>query len=192
VSIRTGSNDPLELELIESAYDVAWKAIVARDLNRDTSRDAERQGSLRRLIFVFARQGAIDFDTLCDKVLGVCLRLGCRLRPRNEAVRRREAFRRSEDSRNIFSISRHDYVDPREPKLHGEKGRPPKRAPLYRIITGSRLGRKRFRLCGILRGSFHHLPLEKGLKLERRTRLQFAVGIPMPSELSTMPAIKSW
>jgi len=58
-------------------------------------------------------------------------------------------------------------------------------------VTGSRLGRKRFRLCGILRGSFHHLPLEKGLKLERHTRLQFAVGIPMPSELSTMPAVKS-
>jgi hypothetical protein len=69
-SFKPDAFDPLELELIESAYDVAWKTIVARDLNRDTSRDAERQASLRRLIFVFARQGPLDFDTLCDKVLG--------------------------------------------------------------------------------------------------------------------------
>ena len=69
-SFKPDAFDPLELELIESAYDVAWKTIVARDLNRDTSRDAERQASLRRLLFVFARQGPVDLDTLCDKVLG--------------------------------------------------------------------------------------------------------------------------
>jgi hypothetical protein len=69
-SFKPDAFDPRELELIESAYDVAWKTIVARDLNRDTSRDAERQASLRRLIFVFARQGPVDLDTLCDKVLG--------------------------------------------------------------------------------------------------------------------------
>jgi hypothetical protein len=39
-SFKPDAFDPLELELIESAYDVAWKTIVARDLNRDTSRDA--------------------------------------------------------------------------------------------------------------------------------------------------------
>ena len=69
-SFKPDAFNPLDLETIESAYDVAWKTIVARDLYRDTSRDAERQASLRRLIFVFARQGPVNFDTLCDKVLG--------------------------------------------------------------------------------------------------------------------------
>jgi hypothetical protein len=69
-SFKPDAFDPLELETIESVYDVAWKTIVARDLYRDTSRDAERQTSLRRIIFIFARQGPVDFDTLCDKALG--------------------------------------------------------------------------------------------------------------------------
>ena len=61
--------DPLDLELIDRVYEVAWEQIKARDLFRDPSQDEERQQSLRKLIFTLAPPGHVDFDKLCDLVL---------------------------------------------------------------------------------------------------------------------------
>ena len=136
-SFKPDAFDPLDLELIESVYNVAWKTIVARDLYRDTSRDAERQASLRRLIFIFARQGPVVFDTLYEKALGVCMRLGCRLRRRNEAVRRREAFPRSDDL-GTSSVLAATTTSTRASRIFlAQKGRPPKRATSLRPTTAS-------------------------------------------------------
>jgi hypothetical protein len=61
--------DSLDLEIIDSVYQVAWTTISARDPYRDTQKDGERQEALRKRVFAFASQGSVDFDTLCDKVL---------------------------------------------------------------------------------------------------------------------------
>jgi hypothetical protein len=61
--------NPLDLEIIDYVYEVAWEQVKARDLFRDTSRDEERKLRLRRLIFVLAKPGKVDFDTLCDRVM---------------------------------------------------------------------------------------------------------------------------
>jgi hypothetical protein len=61
--------DPLDLEIIDRVYEVAWAQFVAGGPLRDTSKDGERQEALRRWLFDFAGPGPVDFDTLCDKVL---------------------------------------------------------------------------------------------------------------------------
>jgi hypothetical protein len=64
--------DPLDLEIIDRVYEVAWAQVQARQPNRDTVSVAERQEALRKKIFGVARilgSGHIDFDTLVELVL---------------------------------------------------------------------------------------------------------------------------
>ena len=63
--------DPLDLEIIDRVYEVAWAHVEAREPDRDTARDGERQKALRKKIFGVARitgSGHIDFDTLTEVV----------------------------------------------------------------------------------------------------------------------------
>ena len=60
---------PLDLETIDLVYQAAWAHIIARDQFRDINKDPERKEVLRKMIFAVARPGAINFDTLLDKVL---------------------------------------------------------------------------------------------------------------------------
>jgi hypothetical protein len=64
--------DPLDLEIIDLVYEVAWAHVLAREPSRNTASDRARQKALRRKIFGAARiagPGQIDFDTLTDMVL---------------------------------------------------------------------------------------------------------------------------
>jgi hypothetical protein len=64
--------DPLDLEIIDRVYEVAWAYVEAREPDRNTARDGERQRALRKRIFGVARiagSGHIDFDTLTEVVL---------------------------------------------------------------------------------------------------------------------------
>jgi hypothetical protein len=64
--------DPLDLEIIDRVYEVAWAQVQARQPNRDTVSVFERQEALRKRIFGVARilgSGHIDFDTLAELVL---------------------------------------------------------------------------------------------------------------------------
>jgi hypothetical protein len=61
--------EPLDLEIIEHAYEAAWAEIVLRDPERDTSKDNERKLSLRKRMFATVSDGIADSDTLRDKVL---------------------------------------------------------------------------------------------------------------------------
>jgi hypothetical protein len=61
--------DPLDLEIIDRVYEVACAYIEARDLYRETEKDAEEEEALRKQVFALARTGQLDFDTLCDDVL---------------------------------------------------------------------------------------------------------------------------
>jgi hypothetical protein len=61
--------DPLDLEIIDLVYEVAWEQISAREPARDLAQDEERQASLRKQLFAVAGSGGVDFDTLFDRVL---------------------------------------------------------------------------------------------------------------------------
>ena len=64
--------DPLDLEIMDQVYEVAWAHAQARDPSRNAASDGARQTALRRKIFGVARiagPGHIDFDTLTDAVL---------------------------------------------------------------------------------------------------------------------------
>jgi hypothetical protein len=61
--------DPSDLEIVDRVYAVACAYIEARDLYRDTEKDAEEEVALRKLVFALAGSGRLDFDTLCDSVL---------------------------------------------------------------------------------------------------------------------------
>jgi hypothetical protein len=61
--------DPFDLELIDRVYGVACAYIEARDLYRDTERDAQEEDALRKTMFSCAGTGPLDFDNLCDRVL---------------------------------------------------------------------------------------------------------------------------
>ena len=64
--------DPLDLEIIDLVYEVAWAHAQAREPSRNVASDAGRQKALRRKIFGIARiqgPGHIDFDTLTEAVL---------------------------------------------------------------------------------------------------------------------------
>src|SRR5687767_14139039 len=61
--------DPLDLEIIERVYEAIWAQIVARQSDRNTVKDAERQKALKRLLFALAGPRPVDFDTLYDKML---------------------------------------------------------------------------------------------------------------------------
>ena len=62
--------DPLDLEIMDRVYEVAWAHIQAREFSRRVG--SRTQKALRRKIFGIARvegPGHIDFDTLCEAVL---------------------------------------------------------------------------------------------------------------------------
>ena len=61
--------EPLDLEIIDRVFEVAWEHVKARDLFRDETRDEERKQALRQTIFKLAPPGHVDFDKLCDLVL---------------------------------------------------------------------------------------------------------------------------
>ena len=64
--------DPLDLEIIDRVYEVAWAHAQAREPSRNTASDGTRQKALRRKIFGIARiegPGHIDYDTLAEVVL---------------------------------------------------------------------------------------------------------------------------
>jgi hypothetical protein len=64
--------DPLDLEIIDRVYDVAWAYAQARESSPNTASDGARQTALRKKIFSVARiagPGHIDFDTLTEMVL---------------------------------------------------------------------------------------------------------------------------
>ena len=66
---RPHAFDPLDLEIIDLVYEVAWEQILVREAARDTAQDDERQASLRTRIFALAGNGEVDFDALLDRVL---------------------------------------------------------------------------------------------------------------------------
>jgi hypothetical protein len=64
--------DPLDLEIIDRVYEVAWAHIQARQPNRNSASDGLRQETLRKKIFGVARMlgpGHVDFDALTEVVL---------------------------------------------------------------------------------------------------------------------------
>ena len=64
--------DPLDLEIMDRVYEVAWAHAQAREPSRNIASDGARQTALRRKIFGVARiegPGHIDFDTLAEVVL---------------------------------------------------------------------------------------------------------------------------
>ena len=64
--------DPLDLEIIDRVYDVAWAHAQAREPSRSTASDGARQTALRKKTFSVARiagPGHLDFDTLTEAVL---------------------------------------------------------------------------------------------------------------------------
>ena len=68
----TRAFDPLDLEIIDRVYEVAWAHVQAREPSRNSVSDGARQDALRRKIFGIARiqgPGHIDFDTLTEVVL---------------------------------------------------------------------------------------------------------------------------
>ena len=66
--------DPLDLEIIDRVYEVAWAHVQAHQPNRDTASDGKRQEALRKKIFGVARimgSGHIDFEPLTEVVLAI-------------------------------------------------------------------------------------------------------------------------
>jgi hypothetical protein len=64
--------DPLDLEIMDRVYEVAWAHIQAHEPSRNPGSDGGRQKALRRKIFGVARiagPGLIDFDALAEMVL---------------------------------------------------------------------------------------------------------------------------
>ena len=64
--------DPLDLEIMDRVYEVAWAHVQARDPSRYSASDGECQEALRRKMFGLARiagPGHIDFDTLTEVVI---------------------------------------------------------------------------------------------------------------------------
>jgi hypothetical protein len=61
--------DPLDLQIIDLVYEVAWEQISARQPPRDEGDVEQRQAFLRKRVFDLADGGGVDFDTLLDRVL---------------------------------------------------------------------------------------------------------------------------
>jgi hypothetical protein len=66
---RSRAFDPLDLEIIDRVYEAAWAQIEARQIDRDTEGDPERQRKLRERIFAVAEIGTVDFDALYERVI---------------------------------------------------------------------------------------------------------------------------
>jgi hypothetical protein len=72
--------DPLDLEIIDRVYEVAWAHVEAREPDRDIAKDGDRQKALRKRIFGIARiagSGHVDFDTLTEVVLATIPERSC-------------------------------------------------------------------------------------------------------------------
>jgi hypothetical protein len=65
---RKRAFDPLDLEIIDRVYEVAWAQIEARDFYRDTSKDDERKEALRKWVFAVADSGPVEYDDLYEKL----------------------------------------------------------------------------------------------------------------------------
>ena len=62
---RPHAFDPLDMEIIDLIYEVAWEQVSAREPDRDIAEDEERQASLRKRIFALAGNGGVD-STVCS------------------------------------------------------------------------------------------------------------------------------
>jgi hypothetical protein len=60
---------PLDLEVLDRVFEAAWERVKARDLFRDTNKDEARKQALRRLLFVLAQPGKVDFDVVYDRLM---------------------------------------------------------------------------------------------------------------------------
>ena len=61
--------DPLDLEIIDLVYEAALVQIAARAPLSDPNKELERQEAVKKLVFAVAQPGAVEFDSLLDKVL---------------------------------------------------------------------------------------------------------------------------
>jgi hypothetical protein len=61
--------DPLDLELIERAYDAAWEQLAQLTPHRDLTKDDARKLALRKRVFIAARSGVVDMYALRDKAV---------------------------------------------------------------------------------------------------------------------------
>ena len=68
-SFNHSAFDPLDLEIIDLVYEVAWEQVSAREPSRDMAQDEEWQALLRKRVFDLAGSSGVDFDTLLDRVL---------------------------------------------------------------------------------------------------------------------------
>jgi hypothetical protein len=66
---RPRAFDPLDLEIIDRVYEAVWAQIEAREIDRDSERDPERQQTLREQVFAIAGMGPVDFDVLYERVM---------------------------------------------------------------------------------------------------------------------------
>ena len=66
---RPHAFDPLDLEIIDLVYEVAWEQMSARQPASNTAENEEREDLLRKRVFALAGDGEVDFDTLLDRVL---------------------------------------------------------------------------------------------------------------------------
>ena len=62
---RPHAYDPLDLEIIDLVYEVAWEQVSARKPSQDTTKDQERKASLRKRVFALAGNGG-TISTLCS------------------------------------------------------------------------------------------------------------------------------
>ena len=66
-SRRNRRFNPLDLEIINRAYEAAW-ARVETDICRDTAKDVERKTVLRHWAFVLADTHPVNFDALSTQL----------------------------------------------------------------------------------------------------------------------------
>jgi hypothetical protein len=62
---RDHAFDPLDLEIIDLVYEVAWRQVSAREPARDTAEDEDRQELLRKRVFALAATAEL-ISTLCS------------------------------------------------------------------------------------------------------------------------------
>lgn len=66
---RPHAFDPLDLEIIDLAYEAAWTKIEKSHPQRDTNKDPEYKQMLRRSLFLAVHEHISDPEALCDKAL---------------------------------------------------------------------------------------------------------------------------
>jgi hypothetical protein len=60
-----------ELKIIDRVFEAAWAQFVARDPDRDTTKDDDRRAALKKRILTSARAGQVEFDKLYHQVLTI-------------------------------------------------------------------------------------------------------------------------